>query len=53
MSEKKKRANQSRYNEHFERLDATPEQVARTIMMSKPRKADEWKYLKNSEKERG
>jgi len=53
MNEKKKRANQSRYNEHFERLDATPEQVARMIMSSKPKKSDEWKYLKKSEKERG
>ncbi|MCY4150185.1 MAG: hypothetical protein OXD44_00255 [Gammaproteobacteria bacterium] len=52
MNEKKKRSSRSRYSEHFERLDATPEQAARTIMHSKPRRPDEWKYLKK-EKERG
>ncbi len=52
MNKKRKRVNQSRYNEHFERLDTTPEQLARMIMESEPKGSDEWKYLKKDEKKK-
>ena len=42
---KKKRKNQSKYNEHFERIDASPELVAEVIMKTSPKKKDEWHYL--------
>ena len=40
----------SKYNEHFERIKAPPERVAKTIMNSPPKKRDEWKYLDKLEK---
>ncbi len=45
MNGKKKQTTQSRYNEHFERINATPEQLAKMIMQSEPKGLEEWKCL--------
>lgn len=41
MNERKKRGNQSGYNVHLERPDATPEEVARMVMDSRPKGLNE------------
>ena len=45
MKEKPNQRRQSKHNEHFERLNGTPEQVAKAIMNTPPKKAGDWKYL--------
>ncbi|MDE0532641.1 MAG: hypothetical protein OXI01_14515 [Albidovulum sp.] len=35
----------SRYDEEFEPLRASPEEVARRILSSPPKKPGEWEYL--------
>lgn len=51
-NEMKPRQNRKgKYDEHFERLDAAPEQVARMIMHSRPKKPDEWEYVNNRNSE--
>ena len=34
----------SKYSEHFDQINASPELVAKAIMNSPPRKSKEWKY---------
>ena len=33
-------------NEHFPRIDATPEQLAKAFLRMPPRKREEWDYVK-------
>ena len=35
-------------DEHFPQIDATPEQLAQALMRMKPRKRDEWEYMKET-----
>ncbi len=35
-------------DEHFPHIDATPEQLAQALMRTKPRKLDEWDYMKDT-----
>ncbi len=42
---------QSKYNEHFERINATPEQVAKIIINSPPKKSSDWKYKTAAKKD--
>ena len=39
------RENRSKYNEHFEPINAPPEKVAKTILNSPPKKKEDWRYL--------
>ncbi|MCY4459630.1 MAG: hypothetical protein OXC26_04385 [Albidovulum sp.] len=41
-----KRNEKSKYYEDFEPLRATPEAVARKIVLTPPKKVGEWKYMK-------
>ncbi|MCY4462155.1 MAG: hypothetical protein OXC26_17465 [Albidovulum sp.] len=41
-----KRKVKSKYDEDFEPLRATPEAVARKIVLTPSKKAGEWKYMK-------
>ncbi|MCY4461741.1 MAG: hypothetical protein OXC26_15305 [Albidovulum sp.] len=41
-----KRKEKSKYDEVFEPLRATPEAVAKKILITPPKKAGEWKYMK-------
>ena len=34
-------------DEHFPHIDSTPEQLAQALMRMKPRKRDEWDYMKD------
>lgn len=38
----------SKHNEDFEHIQDTPENVARAILSTPPKKQDEWRYLKDS-----
>ncbi|MCY4459434.1 MAG: hypothetical protein OXC26_03385 [Albidovulum sp.] len=40
------RKEESKYYEDFEPLRATPEAVARKIVLTPPKKVGEWKYMK-------
>ncbi len=40
----------SKYDEHFEQIKASPEQVAKAVMQSPNRKGNEWKYKKEGKK---
>ncbi|MCZ0933813.1 MAG: hypothetical protein OXJ54_01395 [Gemmatimonadetes bacterium] len=33
-------------NEHFPRIDATPEQLAKAFLRDPPRNREEWDYMK-------
>ncbi|MDE0189814.1 MAG: hypothetical protein OXQ90_00515 [Gammaproteobacteria bacterium] len=33
-------------NEHFPRIDATPEQLAKAFLRDPPRKREDWDYMK-------
>ncbi len=37
---------QSKYSEHFERIETSPEALAKKIMNTPPKKKDEWQYKK-------
>ena len=37
---------QSKYSEHFDHIPDTPENVAKALFSTPPKKDDEWKYLK-------
>ena len=34
-------------DEHFDRIDATPEQLAEALFRMKPKKADDWDYMQD------
>ena len=38
----------SKYDEDFEPIDATPEEVARTFFTTRPKRQEDWKYIKRS-----
>lgn len=37
---------QSKYSEHFDNIPDTPENVAKALFSTPPKKDSEWKYLK-------
>ena len=34
-------------DEHFDRIEATPEELARAILRTPPKKPEEWEYMKD------
>ena len=48
MTEKATKAASPTRDEHFPQIDATPEQLAEALMRMKPRKRDEWDYMKGT-----
>ena len=44
MTEREKPS--STRDEHFERIDATPEQLAKAILRTPPKKPEDWEYMK-------
>lgn len=36
-------------NEHFPRIEATPEQLAKALLSTPPRKREEWDYMQGRE----
>ena len=48
QAEQKQIVRKSKYDEDFEPIDATPEEVARTFFSRKPKRQEDWKYLKRS-----
>ena len=51
MTEKPKKVEEGK-DEHFPRIDATPEQLAKALLKMPPLKDDEWEYMKKASKER-
>ncbi len=45
---KPKQKKRSKYNEHFDRIDATPEHLAEILMNAPPKKSSEWRFLNKS-----
>ena len=41
----KEKSKRSKYYEHFEHIDETPDTLARIILNSPPKKKSEWRYL--------
>ena len=48
MTKKPKKSKSPTRDEHFPQVDATPEQLAQALMRTKPRKRDEWDYMKDT-----
>ncbi len=46
MKDKHNKSKQSKYYEHFDRINAPPEVVAKAILNTPPKKKEDWKYLK-------
>ena len=47
MTKKPKKSKSPTRDEHFPHIDATPDQLAQALMRTKPRKRDEWEYMKD------
>lgn len=45
---KQKRKIQSKYDRHFNRIDATPEQLAQAVLRTSPQQLDEWRTKKKT-----
>lgn len=50
MTDKPKAVEEGK-DEHFPRIDATPEQVLKALLRMPPKKDDEWEYMKKTKKE--
>ena len=48
MNDKTKKVPSPTRDEHFPHIDATPEQLAQALMRTKPRKRNEWDYMKDT-----
>ena len=48
MTKKEAKPGSPTRDEHFPHIDTTPEQLAQALMRMKPRKRDEWDYMKDT-----